>query len=559
MSSISPKLQKGKMYMADMFAGYGVTHAFFVEAVLRHTLVAMEKRGIKRVMAHSEKTAGYMADGYARAARRPGLCMAQSVGAANLASGLQDAFLAHSPVVAITGRKPSSYQHRNAYQELNHIPLFEPVTKFNVAVENTADMPRLLRQAFREATTGAPAPVHLDMPNHQAGLIEAGDVAEELVVEKRYGRVPPFRPAAAIEDVRAVVECIYKAERPFIVSGGGANISNAGDEVLRMLDTLKIPLGTSVDGKGIVPEDHPLCLGCVGNYGRSATNAVLAEADLVIFIGCGTCDQTTNAWTLPKPGTPVVQVDINPNELGRNYPNTASMLGDAKASLALLVNELRGAHPNEAWGRKATAALNSWRATLEAMRNAGVSPIRAERLCRELQHVLPHNAVLVADTGFSAIWTASHIDIVKPAQRYIRAAGGSLGWSFPASLGVKCGVPDQPVICFTGDGGFWYHLVEMETAVRNNIPTVTIVNNNEGLGQCYRFIVDIYDGAPGRPEDMYAFTGASFAQIAKDMGAVGLRVEKAADIGPAVKEALNSGKPAVVEVITELVCDPQVY
>lgn len=559
MSSISQKLQKGKIFMADMFAGYGVTHAFFMEAVLRHTLVAMEARGIKRVLTHSEKTAGYMADGYARVSRRPGLCMGQSVGAANLASGLQDAYLAHSPVVAITGRKPASYQHRNAYQEVNHWPLFEPVTKFNVAVENTVDMPRLLRQAFREATSGSPGPVHLDMPNHQAGLIESGEVAEDVIIESRYGRVPPFRPQPSIEDVCAVVEHIYKAERPFIVSGGGANISDAGPEVLALLDALRIPLGTSVDGKGIVPEDHPLCLGTVGNYGRSATNTILAEADLVIFIGCGTCDQTTNAWTLPKPGTPVIQIDISPNELGRNYPNVASMLGDAKTSVTSLMRELRGAHPNQAWGERASRAIAGWWATLEEIRASDSMPIRAERLCADLQASLPDDVVLVADTGFSAIWTASHIQMTKPGQRYIRAAGGSLGWSFPASLGVKCGTPDKPVICFTGDGGFWYHLVELETALRYDIPVVIIVNNNRGLGQCYRFIIDIYNGAPGKPEDMFAFSGTSFAQVARDLGATGLVVEKPADIKGALKEALGCGKPAVVEVITDLTCDPQMY
>ncbi len=554
------KLMKGYDYMADLFKGYGITHAFFVEAVLRRTLVEMDRRGIKRVLTHSEKTAAYMADGYARVSRRPGLCMAQSVGAANLASGLQDAFLAHSPVVAISGRKPSSSQHRNAYQELNHWPLFEPVTKFNVAVENTADMPRYLRQAFREATTGAPAPVHLDMPNHQAGLIENGDVAEDLVIEERYAKVPPFRPAPDIEDVRKAAECIYKAERPFIVSGGGANISDAGPEVLRLMETLRVPFATSVDGKGIVPEDNPLCLGAVGLYGRSAVNKLLMEADLVVYIGCGTCDQTTKTWTIPAPGTPVIQIDINPNELGRNYSNVASMLGDAKVSVAMLLQELKGPHANQAWTNKAMDAVKAWRGTLEAMRNSDAVPIRAERLCRDLQSTMPNNAVIVADTGYSAIWTASHVDMLKPTQRYIRAAGGSLGWSFPASLGVKCGAPDRPVICFTGDGGYFYHLSEVETAVRHNIPTVTIVNNNAGLAQCHRFILDMYaDGKGGKTNEMFEFSRLSFAEVARDMGALGLRVEKPGDISKALKEALASNRPAVVEIISDLACDPQMY
>jgi len=176
-----------------------------------------------------------------------------------------------------------------------------------------------------------------------------------------------------------------------------------------------------------------------------------------------------------------------------------------------------------------------------------------------VQRALPADGCLVVDTGFSAIWGASLIELTQPRQRFFRPGGGSLGWGFPASLGVKCALPERPVVCFTGDGAFWYHLAELETAVRRNIPTVTVLNNNHGLGQSYRGIKMAYGEAPGRPEDQYAFSSANLANIAREMGALALRVEKAEDIGPALKKALAAERPAVVEVLTDILSDPQDY
>ncbi|SBV92368.1 putative acetolactate synthase large subunit [uncultured delta proteobacterium] len=553
------KLWQGSEFLAATFAGYGVTHVFYIESVLRQTLIELERRNIRRIMTHSEKAAAYMADGYARASRRAGVCMAQSVGAANLASGMQEAYLAKSPVIAITGKKPSMYRYRHAYQEVDHWPLFEPVSKFNTSIEHASELPQAIRQLFREAVTGTPGPVHIDMPNHQAGIIERGDIASDLIIEKSFSRIPPFRPIPDPAAVKAAVDLIYKAERPLLVAGGGAVMSDAGAEITKLAERLNIPLATSVDGKGIMLENHPLSLGIMGGYGRACTNAIAAEADLVVFIGCSACDQTTKNWTLPSQETPVIQIDINPAELGRNYPNAVSVLGDAKAAAAAMAATLQAPHPNAAWTRKAAQALAEWRKSLIPARADSGSPIKVERLCQIIQDELPEDGILVSDTGFAAIWTASHIDLTKPRQRYIRAAGGSLGWAYPASLGVKCGAPDQPVVCFTGDGGFWYHVAEIETAVRYGIPTVTVVNNNRGLGMCRKQIHEMYGNAEGNRDEMYQFRAASFAQLAETMGAVGITVIEEKDLAPALGDAIRGGKPAVVEVITDITGDPQLY
>ena len=554
------QLRTGSEIITRMFLDYGVSHVFYVEAVLRKSMVEFEKAGIQRILAHSEKGAAYMADGYARASRKVGVCMAQSVGAANLAAGLQDAYLSHSPVLAISGRKPSHELHRNTYQEINHWPLYEPVTKYNVNVETTDELPQALRQAFREAVCGAPGPVHLDMPNHQAGLVETGKTYYPVVSEKRFQCMPAFRPYPDPQDVAQVISQIYQASRPLLVFGGGAVISGAYQESLDLINTLKLPFATTVDGKGIIVENHPLCLGPVGRYGRKCANSIAAQADLVVYIGSGVSDQVTNEWTLPDPAKAnVIQIDIDPGELGRNYPNSASIMGDAKVTIAQMLKSLSGAHAGSAWSQKASESVASWRAGQEDIRQSCATPIRVERLAAEVERALPANGCLVVDTGFSAIWGASLIELTQPGQRFFRPGGGSLGWGFPASLGVKCALPEQPVVCFTGDGAFWYHLPELETAVRCNINTVTVLNNNYGLGQSYRGIKAAYGDTPGRAEDQYAFGTVNLANIAREMGAFAIQVERADDIGPAIQKALAADKPAVVEVLTDILSDPQEY
>ena len=547
---------KGCEFIAQTLKGYGTTHVFLVEAMLRRTMVELEKLGVRRVVAHSEKGAAYMADGYARASRKVGVCLAQSVGAANLASGLQDAFLANAPVLAITGQKPPMFQHRNSYQELIHHPLFEPVTKYNVAIHDPGQLPLYLRQAFREATSGCPGPVHIDMPNNLGFVIDNSTITDEPVAEEQFMAAPAFRIPPDPQAVARAMKELLAAKRPVIIAGGGAVVSDAGAEVTALAELLDIPVAVSVDGKGIIVDNHPLSLGPVGNYARKCCNEIVSQADLVLYIGCGVGDQVTLDWTIPAKGTRIIQVDIDPVELGRNYPNTLGLLGDAKLAVAAMVAAAGSKRPNADWAGKATRAVADWREELKPLRTSDASPIRTERLCAELEAVLPSDAVLVSDTGFSAMWTAAMVDLNHTSQRYIRAAGGSLGWAYPAALGAKCAVGERPVVCFTGDGALWYHIGEMETAVRHNIATVTVLNNNGGFGQCLKGIRAAYGEEPGRKQDLYEFAPVNFSNVAREIGLHAVRVDKPADIGPAVKDALKAGKPALVEVMTDIECSP---
>lgn len=547
------RTMSGGRFIAEMCTSYGVRHVFYVEAILRRALVEMESLGIRRVLAHSEKAAAYMADGYARARRGPGLCMAQSVGAANLAAGLQDAYLGLSPVIALTGRQEPISQYRNAYQEILHHPLFEPVTKYNVNVDTVEQLPFLLRQAFREATSGSPRPVHLDLAGNLGQAIDSAEAEMDVIVEERYAYYPPDRPEPEDGRVREAARRLESAERPVIVAGGGTTASQAGPEIVRLAEALSIPTATSLNGKGSIPETHPLSLGVVGSYSRWCANRVVSEADLVLFIGSHTGDQVTNHWTVPEPGTAVIQIDTDPSELGRSYPNSVGLMGDARVTVQKLTARLDPDSRKAQWAEYAAKLVQEWHDEQEPRRRSEAVPIRPERLCRELTETLPADAVLVADTGFAGIWTGTMVHLTHPEQRYLRAAG-SLGWAFPASLGAKCALPDKPVVCFTGDGGFWYHLSELETAARCGINAVTVVNNNHCLGQCSRGVERAYGETGGRSEEMYRFSEVDFSRIAREMGCLGLRVEQPDEMAGALEHALDAGVPAVVEVVTDAAC-----
>jgi acetolactate synthase-1/2/3 large subunit len=544
----------GARFMAETFKGYGITHVFFLEAILRKTLIEMEALGIKRVLTHSEKAAAYMADGYARVSGRPGLCMAQSVGTANLASGLQDPYLGLSPVVALTGKKPPYAQYRNAYQEILHGSLFESVTKYNVSVDTLEQLPYLLRQALREATSGAPAPVHLDIGGGYAGEgIEGAEGNLDVVIEEAFTRYPSNRPMPEMENLREAARILEDAERPVIVAGGGARSSGAGPEIIKLAEMLSIPVATSLNAKDIMIDNHPLNVGVVGSYSRWCANRVVSEADLVLFVGSHTGDQVTNDWTVPRPGTPVIQIDIDPAELGRSYSNAAPLLGDAKVAVQQLTEILKGKASKKSWTQRAQEIAKEWRKEVEPLRNSDAVPIRPERLCKEISDTLPSNGIVVADTGYSGIWTGTMINLNYPGQSFIRAAG-SLGWGFPAALGAKCGAPERPVVCFTGEGGFFYHMSELETASRCGINAVTVINNNHCLRQCLEGINKAYGDRPGKKEEMFMFKELNFARIAEEMGCYGIRVEQPGEISEALKKALASNRPAVVDVVTDVNC-----
>src|SRR5712691_9217881 len=485
----------GARILAEMLAGYGVSHVFMVPAVLRRTFAEMEHRtSIHRIHTHGEKSAAYMADGYARASGKPGICMAQVIGALNLAAGLRDAWLAHSPVIAFTGGREPKTKFRHVYQEVDDVPAFEPVTKWNATVDDVNRFPDMVRQAFRAATTGTPGPVHLQFRGNE-GQVDGEEGEMEPLIEPEFAKVPPFRPEPDQQSALAALKVLQDAARPVIVAGGGVRASGAARELVALAEALQIPVATSLNGKDTITGNHPLSVGVVGTYSRESANRVVNGADLVCFIGSETGGMTTHFWAVPKIGTPAIQIDIDPEALGRNYPLLAGVNGDAKVVLARMAAsaDRASAGKRKAWIAEAQKICQEWAAKYRAALTSDAVPIRPERMCYEITRHVPDNGIVVVDTGHAGMWMGGMYDLTSPKQSYMRSAG-HLGWAFPAGLGAKCACPDRPVVTFTGDAGFWYHIAEIETAARWRINAVTVVNNNGSGNQSKRGFDRVYGG-----------------------------------------------------------------
>ncbi|MDE2747671.1 MAG: thiamine pyrophosphate-binding protein [Chloroflexota bacterium] len=545
-----PRMTGGKL-LADTVHGYGISHVFFMPYIAPRALMEMEYLGIKRVQTHGEKAAAYMADAYARVKRAPGLCMAQSVGAVNLAAGLQDAWLSCSPVVAITGREHQRHQLRHAYQEVDHMAPFSAVTDYSAYVARAEELSHHLRQAFRAATSGTPGPSHLDLQGIDGGGVVNVEADLEVVVEEQFAALPPFRPSADQESINDALDLLARAQKPVIVAGGGVTASDARAELIALAEQLSIPVATALNAKAMFPADHPLAVGLPGSYSRACANQIVCEADLLFYIGSHTGGQLTNNYSIPPPGAAVIQLDINPEEIGRNYAISVGLHGDARATLRQMLATADAAPARSEWIAWVQECVAAWWDEVDRHYSSDERPMRPERLCKALSEHLPADAILVSDTGHSGVWTGAMLDLRHPTQSYIRCSG-SLGWGLPAAIGAKCAAPARPVLCFTGDGGIWYHIAELETAIRCGINTVTLVNNNHSLNQERDGVEAIYGGTTTGSDELWLFEDTDFAAIAESFGCLGLTVTKPSEIGSALERAFAAERPVVIDVKTSV-------
>lgn len=546
----------GAKVLAKMLHDYGVTDIFHVPAVLRTTMAELETiSNIRRIHAHGEASAAYMADGYARASGRPGVCAAQIIGALNLAAGLRDAWLAKSPVIALTGGRDQATKFRKAYQEVDDIPAFEPVTKLNATVDSANRFPDMLNQAFRVAVSGSPGPVHLQFKGNEGQVDqESFDETIPTSIDESVSSVPPYRPKPDIAQIKKAMDIINNASKPILVVGGGVRWSKAGDLIDEISKKLKIPVATSLNGKDVINSTNPLNVGVVGTYSRGSANKSVLASDLAIFVGTDLGGMVTNFWTIPKIGIKAIHIDIDPEVLGRNYPLEVGIMADAKMALTEMIKfaDETMVERRISWVEEVQGYCRDWYDEFRPLLQSDNIPIRPERVCHDLSLNLPDNSFVVVDTGHGGMWMGGMFDLKSAGQSYIRSAG-HLGWAFPASLGVKCAAPDRPVICFTGDAGFWYHIAEVETAVRWGINAVIVVNNNGAGNQSKRGFDRVYGGTQtDKAREMWTFNNVNFAQIAKHMGAESIRVENPKDFTPALQKAIALNKCVILDVVTDV-------
>ncbi|MHB1093801.1 thiamine pyrophosphate-binding protein [Thiobacillus sp.] len=541
-----PQRMKGQQFLAELVRRSGVKAVFFVPTFLYPTLVELAKDPVKRVLCHSEKAAGYMADGYAQASGRPTIVVAQGgPGATNLYAGLVDAWQSNTPLLAVTPALPGARYQGNSYQEA-YVD-FRPVTKYDAEVRSIDRMAEFFGKAYREMTTGAPRPVHLYL---DGALEDAEGEFDFRYLDPRYFSYPAFRPRADDDLVEQAILEIRRAARPVMVCGRGTVVSGAWEEVTALAERLGLLVTTTLNGKGSIDERHPLALGVTGSYRRPPTDAVITEADLVLYVGGHQGGATTNMRRMPKPGVRVIHIDINPAQPGANYPNVLPLVGDARTVLRQMLEAAGSAKGSERgdWVQQAQKNLKAWRASENVHMHGNLIPIRPEQLVAELMKACPQNALFVADTGYVGTWAGVFMDL--PAGRNFLHCEGSLGWAFPAAMGAKAAVPERTVVAFTGDGGFFYHLAELETAVRNEINLVTVVLNNQAMAFQTHLLRSLWPDSRNL-DKLSEFGVTNFAGIAREMGAWGVRVTDPRDIGQAIRAAIDSNMPAVIDVVID--------
>lgn len=539
---------KGAAAIAKTMAEHGVEHFFHVSGGMISLFVEMEDAGIDLVLARSEKAAAYMADGYSRISYKPGVCYGQAgPGAINLAAGISEAYWTCTPVIALTGSTSLSDLYKFQYQELDEMPFFEPTTKWNAQIYQANRAGEITRDALNIATSGNPGPVHINL--HYNAANEMGEAPEPR--REEYARsYPNGRTHPNMDDLKKVADILASANRPLIIAGGGVIISRAWDEVVKLAEYMFIPVATTLSGKGTIPDDHPLSIGVAGRYSSSFANKIVEDTDVVFYIGSRAGGMATDNWTVPGQEATIIQLDIEPESIGRNYYPAARLICDAKTGVQDLLKVLKEMMKKPRKRKYLDTISNlkkEWRSEVASVMDSDAVPIKPHRIIKEIRQILGEQDILVADTGQMGAWTGVLYPIVAPGRTYIRAAG-TLGWSLPAAIGAKFAAGDNKVLDVTGDGGVAYHISELETALRLDKPFVAVVFNNVTLGMLHYGFKWRGGGKALKSSD---FIDVDYGKIAEAFNCYGQRVEKPGEIGEAIQNAFDSGKPAIVDVMID--------
>ncbi|MDT4894017.1 MAG: acetolactate synthase large subunit [Pseudonocardiales bacterium] len=521
---------------------------------------------IAHVLVRDERSAAYAADGYARVTGRVGVCDATvGPGTAKLPSGLGEALGASIPVVALVSELPArlaAHRYRSAAsQALDQATLLQPVTKWHATVPDATSMPDLVRQAFREASSGRPGPTVLFLPQDVLDAPLPPDLAAELSITPpsaagaapaRFGRYPAFRPAPDPVDLAAAVTALTAAHRPMIVAGGGVVISGAEAALTLCAELLGAAVATSLSGKGAIAENHRLAVGVIGTMGTPAATAAIDEADVVLLVGTKAGSGPTFSWTRPRPDQTVVQLDIDPAELGRVFPLRAAVLADARAGLEALSEQLvavSNAQPDRSqWQAQLDDHNGTWRAARDIERSNDARPIAPQRVVGELQEALGPDDILLCDASLSSGWGGVYLDQHSVGRKVLMPRGlAGLGYALPAAIGVATADRDVRTVVLTGDGALAYAVGEFATIIEQRLPITVVVLNNRSLGWI-RWYRRITFGTGWENED---FADVDYSAVANAYGWDAERIEDPAQLGPAMERALRSGRPSLLDVITE--------
>ena len=541
--------------LAQTLKAAGVEYIFGISVGSQapFTLAAM-RLGMKIVTVRDEKCAALMATAYSKTSGKPGICLASGPGAAHLALGMYEAFNSANAIVTLTSDANVAGMWRPGSAYMDQQALFQPITKWTVRAEALATLPDIIRRALRVSTTGSPGPVAVIVAN--ALFATEGDFNIPTEAATAQPLAPRVVPGA--ESVAQAAQLLLAAKSPAIVAGGGVMLSQAAQDLLALAELMGIPVATTHVAHGTFPSAHPLSLGVVGNpvagsRGRIA-NKIVGEADVVLVVGSRLDGRTTRGYTLIPPTTKLIQIDIDPDEIGSNYPVEVGIVADARLALEALKTTLAQhvtpppSLADTPRAREIAAMTEEWYTEFAPQMNSNAVPIKTPRLFREIQHFIDDKTIVVVDAGGSSYWAPAYLELAPENQAVYPRGAAAIGSALPMALGAQLAAPEKRVICISGDGGFGYNIMELETAVRLNLPVVNIIVNNQCLGMERRGYVDYAGEVPAEP---LAFSPQDFSKIAQAFNCFGARAERPADIRGAIAAALASGRPAIVDVLTD--------
>ncbi len=550
-------------HLVDYLERRAISHIF---GLCGHTniavLAALESSSIDFVNVRHEQIASHAADAYARVTGRASVVLSHlSPGLTNCATGVANAALDCTPMVVIAGDIPTHYYGKHPHQEVNlhsdasQYEIYRPFVKRAWRVDRADLLAEILEKAFHLAESGQPGPVLVNVPM---------DIFSEQIDSGTFDRISSntrslVKPSIDDETAQRIVLELGNSENPVLYVGGGILLAKASEELQAFVDHMQIPVAHSLMGKGALPDNHPLVLGMTGFWGTELVNQACLKADTLFAIGTrfkeADCSSWYGGYTFNIPGTNVIHVDIEPSEIGRNYPTKIGVVADAKSALRILTRVAKEVYPDGFTRPELVHKISGFRSDFKkknaSMANSEAFPMMPERILADTRKALPDDAIITTDVGWNKNGVGQQFDIMTPGSVLTPGGFATMGFGPPGAIGAKIAAPDRVVLSLVGDGGFGQNPAMLATAVEQNLGIVWLVMNNNafgtiaGLQKAHYGLTygTTFPGKSGAPE-----FGPNYAEVARAYGANGVRINTADELLPALKDAIASGRPTVIDV-----------
>ncbi|MCQ2961050.1 MAG: acetolactate synthase large subunit [archaeon] len=496
---------------------------------------------LRHILVRHEQCAAHAAEGYARASGKVGVCLATSgPGATNLVTGIANAYMDSSPIIAITGQVVSNLIGNDAFQEVDIMGITMPITKHSYQPKDANDIPSIINTSFEIASTGRNGPVLIDVPK---------EVQEQELDDYVLGTIPTpgYKPTIKgnSKQIAKAAQMLKSAERPFILAGGGTILAGAGEEVKKLAELVKAPVATTLMGKGIVDEKDDISIGMLGMHGKQVANQNVNKTDCLLAIGCRFSDRTTGKLEEFLPEAKVIHIDIDPAEIGKNVAVDLPIVGDAKIVLNQLINELEGSKIDEsAWFK---SIVDFKKSTIPRVSYDDI-PLKPQQVIKEIAGAITEDTIVTTDVGLHQMWAAHFLDISKP-RKFISSGGlGTMGFGFPAAIGAKVACPDDAVLAIVGDGGFLMVSQELATIKEHDIPVVIAMLNNRKLGMVYQWQNKMYNK---RYSETDLGNTPDFVKLGESFGINAERVEEVDKTQEVLSKALKDNESMLIEITVE--------